>query len=379
MKKSLLYLLLLGMSSTSVYSQELTDGNKFFDNWSIGVKGGTVAPLMGKDFIKHMRPAVGIEVTKQLTPGFGIGVEGMGYINTSKSRTAFDASNVSLLGKFNLMNLLGGYRGTPRVFEIEAVVGTGWLHSYVNGAGDANAWSNKGGLNLNFNLGEERAWTLALKPAVVYNMEGDFNAHKSRFNARNASVELTAGVVYHFGNSNGSHHFGKVRAYDQAEIDALNEDINALRREADASQSALSAANQKNAQLGRMLEECQNQKPKMQTVVETSKTLESVVTFRQGRSTVDASQLPNVERIATYLNKHSDAKVVIKGYASPEGNADVNRRIAEARAQAVMKILVNKYRINSSRIKAEGQGVGDMFSEPDWNRVSICTIVEEGK
>lgn len=59
MKKSLLYLLLLGMSSTSVYCQELTDGNKFFDNWSIGVKGGTVAPLMGKDFSRHMRPEVG--------------------------------------------------------------------------------------------------------------------------------------------------------------------------------------------------------------------------------------------------------------------------------------------------------------------------------
>ena len=28
----------------------------------------------------------------------------------------------------------------------------------------------------------------------------------------------------------------------------------------------------------------------------------------------------------------------------------------------------------TSRITAEGQGVGDMFTEPDWNRVSICTI-----
>ena len=37
-------------------------------------------------------------------------------------------------------------------------------------------------------------------------------------------------------------------------------------------------------------------------------------------------------------------------------------------------ILVNKYKINASRITAEGQGVGDMFTEPDWNRVSICTI-----
>ena len=43
-----------------------------------------------------------------------------------------------------------------------------------------------------------------------------------------------------------------------------------------------------------------------------------------------------------------------------------------------LSILVKKYKINDTRITAEGQGIGDMFSEPDWNRVSICTI-EEGK
>ena len=47
---------------------------------------------------------------------------------------------------------------------------------------------------------------------------------------------------------------------------------------------------------------------------------------------------------------------------------------ASARAEAVKTILVNKYKISASRITAEGQGVGDMFTEPDWNRVSICTI-----
>ena len=98
----------------------------------------------------------------------------------------------------------------------------------------------------------------------------------------------------------------------------------------------------------------------------------------QGKSVVDASQLPNVERVAIYMKKHPEAKVVIKGYASPEGNLAFNEKLAKARAQAVKSILVKKYKINDTRITAEGQGIGDMFSEPDWNRVSICTI-EEGK
>lgn len=50
------------------------------------------------------------------------------------------------------------------------------------------------------------------------------------------------------------------------------------------------------------------------------------------------------------------------------------QKIATARAEAVKTILVNKYKINTSRITAEDQGVGDMFTEPDWNRVSVCTI-----
>ncbi len=375
--------LLLGMGIMNAYSQTLIDGNKFFDNWSVGVSGGGLTPFSRGNFLKDMRPAVGLELSKQVTPGFGLGVEGMGYINITDSRTAFDGSNVSLLGKFNLMNLLGGYHGRPRVFELEAVLGAGWLHGYVNGPGDYNAWSTKLGMNLNFNLGEKRAWTLALKPALVYNMEGDFDEHQSRFNAQNACVEITAGVVYHFKNSNGKHHFTKVRAYDPIEIDALNQDINALRAEVRAGREELSVAqnnlilaDQKIVQLNRELEDCRNRKPQVQTVVETAKTLESVVTFRQGKSTIDASQLPNVERIATYLNNHKDARVVIKGYASPEGSAEVNARIAEARANAVMSLLVKKYRISAERITAGGQGVGNMFSEADWNRVSICTIQE---
>lgn len=101
-----------------------------------------------------------------------------------------------------------------------------------------------------------------------------------------------------------------------------------------------------------------------------------MVTFRQGGISVESSQIPNVERIATYLRNHKAATVSIKGYASPEGKAEVNARIARQRAEAVRNMLVKRYKIAESRIAAEGQGVGNMFEEPDWNRVSICTIHE---
>lgn len=351
-------------------------GTKFGDNWSIGINAGAVTPLTHSSFFKDARPAFGFGITKQLTPVFGLGIQGMGYVNTTQSKTAFDASDVSLLGKINLMNLFGGYQGTPRLFEIEALAGMGWLHYYMNGPGDQNSWSTRFGMNLNFNLGEAKAWTLGVRPAIVYDMEGDFNAAKSRFNVNNAAFELTAGITYHFMTSNGTHHFTNVKPYDPVEIANLNSAVNDLRSQVNNKDNQLINANQQVNALQSELNECRNKVVPVETVVKNNRIPESIITFRQGKSVVDASQLPNVERVASYMNKHVNTTVVIKGYASPEGNLAFNEKLAKARAEAIKTILVKKYKIDAARITAEGQGIGDMFSEPDWNRVSICTIDE---
>ncbi len=78
--------------------------------------------------------------------------------------------------------------------------------------------------------------------------------------------------------------------------------------------------------------------------------------------------------VASYLKNHKDAKVVVKGYASQDGNEEFNIKLAQARAESVKTALVNKYGIEANRIQAEGEGIGHMFSENDWNRVSICTL-----
>ena len=328
-------------------------------------------------FFGNMRPITGIELNKQLTPIFGFGLEAVGSFNTSRSRTAFDRSNVSLLGLVNLNNLFGTYTGVPRPFEIEAVAGIGWLHYYMNRSTgvDQNSMSTKLGLNFNFNLGENKAWTLALKPALVYDMNA-MGSEAVRFHSERAVWEISMGLKYHFGCSNGKHHFTKVRPYDQQEVDMLNTKINELHAQAGKNAAALQEAARKVTELEAALDKCLNQEPKIvkDTIDNTKKTLESVITFRQGRTTVDNSQLPNVERIATYLKNHKGASVLIKGYASPEGSVEVNERIARQRAEAVKKMLVSRYGIAGERIVTEGQGVGNMFEEPDWNRVSICTI-----
>lgn len=387
MKKIFITLFLAGALFSANAKDALT-GTKFLDNWSVGFNAGVTQPLAHPYSIgENIRPQLGVELYKQFTPVFKTGVEANFGINTTGIygnrgvRTAFDHSNLSLLGGLNLMNMFGGYNGTPRLFEIEAIGGIGWGHIYSNfsvDGSDYNYMTTKFGVNFNFNLGKDKEWTVALKPAIVYDIEGRNRTNSVQFNSNAANVELMAGVAYHFKTSNGTHHFAYEKLYDQNEVDGLNDKINKMRGELDNEKNALRAANEKADRLAAEVEALKNRKPEevriVETVTEETRTMESVVTFRQGRATVDNSQLPNVERIATYLNNHKDAKVVIRGYASPEGSQEVNERIANQRANAVKDMLVKRYRISENRIDAAGQGVGNMFSEPDWNRVSICTI-----
>ncbi|MDE6722357.1 MAG: OmpA family protein, partial [Bacteroidaceae bacterium] len=115
----------------------------------------------------------------------------------------------------------------------------------------------------------------------------------------------------------------------------------------------------------------------VKTVKETTQ-LAPVVIFQLGKSTVDASQRPSVAMIATYMKNHPTCKVAINGYASPEGNPELNQKLSDARAKAVYDMLVNTYKIPASRLSYKGLGVTDeLFDENDWNRVA--TFIEESK
>lgn len=377
--KKIFTLFTLGAAMLTASAQQPVQSHKFFDNWSIGVYGGAVTPTT-RSLFSHTRGVAGLELTKQITPVFGLGVQSTMGFNTTGSYTAVDNVNSLLLGKVNFTNWFCGYKGEPRLFEVEGVGGIGFNRYF--GATDEYAvangttFSSKLGLNLNFNLGDDKAWTVSLRPAIAYDMEGGRGLTQAQLNVNNSVLELTAGVVYHFKTSNGKHHFVNVKAYDQAEVDGLNAQINALRSDLSNKDGQLKAANARVRDLQAQLNDCRNRQPVVETVTDNRQSLESIVTFRQGKSVIDASQLPNVERIATYLKNHKEAKVVIKGYASPEGSAEINARLASERADAVKNMLINKYKIAASRIVSEGQGIGDMFSEPDWNRVSIATIDE---
>ena len=376
MKKIFLSVMFAGAAvAANAQSVKGISYGKFFDNWQVGVNAGGYTPTTGYPFFKSSRLNFGAEVGKQISPSFRLSADGTAYINNNAkgghNPLAIEHVNVAMLGNFNLSNIFGGYKGAPRTFEVEAVAGPGWFHSFIPGKNaDTNAMSVKFGANFLLNLGSSKAWAIKLSPSILYLIDEPVAQHANSLNSVNSYTQASLGLVYRFKGSNGAHHF---TAYEPAVSVPVVEDNSAALSQKDRE---LRDARNRINQLEKELADARNRKPQKETVVETKRTLESVVTFAQGKTIIAPSQQPNVARIATYLKKYPNSKVVIKGFASPEGSIEVNERIAKARAEAVKAVLIKQYKIDAERIVAEGNGVGNVFSKPEWNRVSIVTIQE---
>lgn len=373
--KKMILLSVFALGALTINAQTaVVESGGFWDNWSIGIQGGGTMKMSGTGFFKSARPAFGLTIGKQWTPILGIDVQGMGYVNTTNSSTMVDASDVSLIGRMNLMNLFAGYEGMPRPFEIETVTGLGWLHHYMNGVGDTDDLSARVGLNFNFNLGEDAAWTIGLKPAVVFNLTGDYPSKKMALNRKHANMEILLGLTYHFADGDGNRHFAMVNTVDPMAFAAMNVEINDLREVLAAKDIELVGLADELLVVQNQLNEARNKQ--VEASGKTIHILESVVAFPFNQSDVQSSQMSSLEHVANYLKKNPDANITVNGYASPEGTEEYNLQLSQRRADAVKNLLVSKYGIEADRINAIGHGVGDIFSEPAWNRVGICTIDE---
>ncbi|MGN0310037.1 MAG: OmpA family protein [Bacteroides sp.] len=97
------------------------------------------------------------------------------------------------------------------------------------------------------------------------------------------------------------------------------------------------------------------------------------VLFGLNKTAVAKDQMPGIEAIANYLKKYPEAKASVSGYSDKAtGTAAINERLANERAQSVVKVLKEKYGIDESRLQVAAWGDAEQpFSNNDWNRVVI--------
>ena len=384
MKKLFLMLAVATFAANVSAQNTVITSNKFGDNWYVGVNGGLSTTLTKQTpdggFFKALAPTVGVRVGKNLTTVFGLALDADVHAKSNKkwfdgSKTLIEGVNVDLLGTFNLSNLFGTYQGEPRAFEVIGLGGFGWSHGFNHVSKD-NCINSRVALDFAFNLGAAKALQLYIEPSLTYGLIGstaysDFDNLKYDINRSYFSVK--AGLNYKFGNSNGTHNFAKAQLRDQNEIDQLNAKINELRAESNAKDGKIAADGRTIADLQAQLVACQNKPaPTAKVVVKQNSQLQPIVIFGAGKTSIDAAQYASIEMVAKYMRNHKDAKILIKGYASPEGDEVKNKALADGRAESVKNALIKRYKIAADRITAEGMGAtSDLSEENDFNRVAM--------
>ncbi|MBV7314194.1 OmpA family protein [Shewanella sp. NIFS-20-20] len=92
-------------------------------------------------------------------------------------------------------------------------------------------------------------------------------------------------------------------------------------------------------------------------MVESVQELAIDAKFANNSAVLDQTSYDEVSVLAQFMNQHPESSVVIKGFASNVGNADYNMTLSQKRAEAVAKVLEEKYGIAANRISAKGYGI----------------------
>ena len=106
--------------------------------------------------------------------------------------------------------------------------------------------------------------------------------------------------------------------------------------------------------------------------------LSEIITFGENKSALKTKkQTDAIMKIALYLRRNPNAKVIIKGYADKKSSAEVsNKSVSEKRAVGVANSLILKYSIDQSRIQIKWFGTGKQSYPKQHNRVVVIETVK---
>lgn len=344
---------LVAMFAMTMTAQTL-EQPKFFDNTYVTLKGGASALMHPgcngyKNFGHSIQGQAALEFGKWITPKFGVGIEGtVGFDNGSRpwyegdntwpwvgnfqGRNWVNHVDVLALAKFNLNNIIHGYKGYADKVEVVPTVGIGWTHGWVygldaegfivhNSTQHENNIVTKYAIDVNINLNEK--WQINVEPFLNYNLTGNkFPTAKNgwnhtdrnpRFDARTAWWGLNVGVTYKIGKQFTVCPY----KYTQYDIDRLNDEINDLR----------------------------NRKPEVVTKVQTvekyiTKTVNNADQFVVFFANASTELTEDAKETLDEIGENSIVNVI--GSASPDGNANFNATLANQRAEVVKNYLENR-------------------------------------
>ncbi len=329
------------------------------NNWFITLQGGVAAmaggtnqPVSYGDRITFM-PS--LSVGKWHTPYFASRIKLTGgEALTFNQKESLQHENYFVGAQYNLMvdviNFFSPYKA-DRFFHLTPYAGIGAEYKFDSSRSLHNnlAATVSLGLQLGFRLSERVDFVLEGE-ALANSMTLTGYAYPTYSNIRRYSA--SAGLNFRLGKVG----FTPVKPLDEAAIAALQGQINALRAE--------------NAELSKRPTHCPEYvAPAVQPQVNRFLADKSIL-FRHGRHNVSDDQLITVFDAAEFVKNHK-GELVITGYAQQSESRF--KDLAEKRAQAVAKVLTEKYNVPSDKITIEFKSASEapFDSKNAWNRVVV--------
>lgn len=375
MKKiiTMLIAVLFTITASAQSQTNYSGSSRFLDNWSVGLGGGVSTNL--HHWNAPQGGHVNIELNRDITPIWGISLHGQVGFNDLvnyfdhpthvHNGTVVDNASALVMGTFNFSNAFFGYNGKPCVFEIVGRAGVGYGHGFdrtgsvqSSRAAYKDALLTKTGIDFNFNLDKNKAWTLSVRPSVTFNTTGlgEYNSQFSTFNVDGL-------IVYHFKTSNSKHYMVKPVLYNQSEIDLLNEQINSLKSE-------LNEQVEENDSLRQMLKKVNEQviNDKDNEIVNM---VYKPVYFKKASAKFDGDLTDLANQI-----KSSGKQFTITGYASTEGSEKFNKNLSVQRAQFVKQELI-KLGCDKAKLRVVTGGPTDKFGTGSDNYQRNRVVISE--
>ena len=349
--------------------------NRLFDNIFIGVAGGiNVYQGESDSYGNHVAPALDVFVGKWITPCVGLrlqysGMKANGWDN-ARSPYAVSSKGPDSKGmyqeKFNVMNLhgdvmwnisnaIGGYKET-RTWNFVPYVGFGWARSAANHLYN-NEFAFTYGLLNNIRLGNLVDLNLEVKQMVVnQGFDQVVRGAKSE-----GMFTVTAGLTFKL-NRRG---FNRPTVAVPADYTPYNNKIASLEDELAKSK----------AEAKRLADELAAEKNKVKEAPAAAPAIEGPIMgtfFNIGSYTITPQEIMNLGYVANYIKAYPNKKFTIVGYAdSATGSAKRNQYLSQQRADAVCKVLVDRFGVDASQLEVVAKGGTDKFPEIPLNRVAI--------
>ena len=365
--------------------------NKAFDNIFIGLAGGvnTVAPdIANPGEWGNLGIAAELNLGKWFTPAVGIraGWQGL-YVNP---KIAFDKQGGAADNKYgfnfihgdfmwNILNSISGYKET-RVWNLSPYATAGLLvvTNQLNPFGDTvrnNEYAMGPGLLNMFRLSDRLSLSLDVKGLIGKGIA--YTSHAGRFVL---FPSVTAGLAFNLGKTNFDRHSSITPVV--IPVPFTLEQYNDLEAKVAALEKENAALKDKIAQLEnelapfRSLVDGQTYlfKDGRFTVIEPKIATPATVYFDLGSAKVTDRELAHLEFFAQNAVE-SDTELLLTGSADKQtGNATINQRLSEQRANAVRDLLVNKFGASSDNIEVVAEGdTNNIFDTPAKNR---CVVIE---